>query len=633
MPEGTKHVILGTAGHIDHGKTELVKALTGVDTDRLREEKERGITIELGFARFDLPSGNSLGVVDVPGHEKFVKTTVAGIGGMDIILLVIAADEGVMPQTREHLDIIDLLGVRSGIIALTKTDLVSSDEIELAHDEAQELIEGTSLEGAAIIPVSSVTRDGLDELTAELDRLVAQVAERSSAGVARLPIDRAFTLAGHGTVVTGTLWSGRIKQGDKLVIYPQGKETRVRSVQVHDHAVDEAVAGQRTALGIHGVSKDELSRGDTLGTPNALHVTQMIDAKLRMVTDIKPIKNRTRVHLHLGTAEVLARVVLLESDWLRPGEESLVQLRLESPVVAEQNDLFVIRSYSPVTTIGGGRVLDPTPKRHRRMKDDVLESLTVLEEGEAGDIVLHKLGEAGIEGLSDADVADLAGGPAAELLDALLSEGKLERLGGRILTATRYDELKSRTDELLGQFAEASPLDWGMSAEELRTRLSKKLERGVLDAVLGALADEGRISKRGDLVRFGSGDVDLTDEQSRLADEIEARLRTAGATPPTLDELKHELGGKDFDAIIKLLAETGRILKVTTTLFFHPDAVAEMRKVIADYFGGGETQLGVPQFKDMVGVTRKYAIPLLEYFDREGTTMRSGNVRLRGHRR
>jgi len=633
MSESTKHVILGTAGHIDHGKTELIKALTGVDTDRLREEKERGISIELGFARFDLPSGNSLGVVDVPGHEKFVKTTVAGIGGMDIILLVIAADEGVMPQTREHLDIIDLLGVRAGIVALTKTDLVSAEEVELAHDEAQELIEGTSLEGAAIIPVSSVTRDGLDELIAELDRLVAQVAERSSVGVARLPIDRAFTLEGHGTVVTGTLWSGRIRQGDRLEIYPQGRETRVRSVQVHDRPVEEAVAGQRTALGIHGVAKDELSRGDTLGAPGALHVTQMIDARLRMVSDAKPMKNRTRVHLHLGTAEVLARVVLLESDWLRAGEESLVQLRLESPVVAEKEDLFVIRSYSPVTTIGGGRVLDPTPKRHKRMKADVIESLKVLEEGEAGDIVLHKLEEAGIEGLPDADVAGLAGGPAAGLLDTLLSEGRLERLGGRVLTASRSDELKSRTEELLRQFAESSPLEWGMSAEELRTRLSKKLDRGVLDAVLDALAAEGRVSRRGDLVRPGGADVELTEGQSRLAESIEARLAEAGASPPTLDELRRELGGDDFDAIVKLLAETGRIVKVTSTLLFHPDVMAGMRRAVADYFDGGKRELGVPQFKEMVGVTRKYAIPLLEYFDREGTTIRSGNVRVRGHRR
>jgi selenocysteine-specific elongation factor len=633
MPEAAKHVILGTAGHIDHGKTELIKALTGVDTDRLREEKERGISIELGFARFDLPSGNSLGVVDVPGHEKFVKTTVAGIGGMDIILLVIAADEGVMPQTREHLDIIDLLGVRSGVVALTKTDLVSSDEIELAHDEAEELIEGTSLEGAAIIPVSSVTRDGLDELVPELERLVEKVAERSSSGPARLPIDRAFTLAGHGTIVTGTLWSGHIKQGDKLELYPQEKETRVRSVQVHDHAVDDAVAGQRTAVGVHGISKDEISRGDTLGTPGALHVTSMLDARLRMVSDAKPMKNRTRVHLHLGTSEVLARIVLLESDWLRAGEESLVQLRLESPVVAEKDDLFVIRSYSPVTTIGGGRILDPVPKRHKRMREDVIESLAVLEEGEAGDIVLHRLEEAGVEGLSDSDLAGVVGASGSELIDSLLSEGRLERLGGRMLTASRYDELKSSTERFLRQFAEGSPLEWGMSAEELRGRLSKKLERGVLEGVLAALAEDGIISRRGDLVRLGSGDVDLTESQSRLADSIEAALSDAGASPPTLDELRQELGGKDFDAMVKLLVETGRIVKVTSTLFFHPDVIGYMREAIGGYFDGGETQLGVPQFKDMAGVTRKYAIPLLEYFDREGTTMRSGNVRLRGHRR
>jgi selenocysteine-specific elongation factor len=310
----------------------------------------------------------------------------------------------------------------------------------------------------------------------------------------------------------------------------------------------------------------------------------------------------------------------------------LVQLRLESPVVAEKDDLFVIRSYSPVTTIGGGRVLDPTPKRHKRMKDDVLEGLAVLEDGEAGDIVLHRVEGSGIEGMSGADVESQAPG-AGELLEQLLAEGKLERLGGRFLTASRYDELKSGTEKLLKQFANGSPLEWGMSAEELRGRLSKKLERGVLDAVLEALADEGRISRRGDLVRLGSGDVDLTEEQSRLAERIEARLAEAGTTPPTLDELRQELGGKDFDAMQKLLVETGRVVKVTSTLLFHPDVIASLRKTIGDYFDGGETQLGVPQFKDMVGVTRKYAIPLLEFFDREGTTIRSGNVRVRGQRR
>jgi selenocysteine-specific elongation factor len=310
-----------------------------------------------------------------------------------------------------------------------------------------------------------------------------------------------------------------------------------------------------------------------------------------------------------------------------------VQLRLESPIVAEKDDLFVIRSYSPVHTIGGGRVLDPTPKRHKRMKEDVIESLTVLDEGEAEDVVLHRVEEAGIEGMADAEVAGLAGESTQELVDELLSGGKLVRLGGRILSAARADELKTRIQEILKRFSEGSPLEWGMSAEELRTRLSKKLERGVLDAALAAMASDALISRRGDLVRLGGADVELTEHQSRLAESIESRLAAAGASPPTLDELRQELGGKDFDAMVKLLAETGRIVKVTSTLLFHPDVIADMRKAIGDHFEGGERELGVPQFKDMVGVTRKYAIPLLEYFDREGTTMRSGNVRLRGHRR
>jgi len=284
VPEPTKHVILGTAGHIDHGKTELIKALTGVDTDRLREEKERGISIELGFARFDLPSGVTLGVVDVPGHERFVKTTLAGAAGMDLVLLVIAADEGVMPQTREHLDIVDLLGIRAGVVALTKTDLVGEEEIELAREEAEELLAGTSLAGAPIVPVSSVSGDGLPDLVRELEALVAGVVERSAAGPARLPVDRVFSLAGHGTIVTGTLWAGTVSPGDKLEIYPSERSARVRSVQVHDQPVERAEAGQRVALGLAGVSKDDLSRGDTVGAPRALHVTHMLDARLRLKT-------------------------------------------------------------------------------------------------------------------------------------------------------------------------------------------------------------------------------------------------------------------------------------------------------------------------------------------------------------
>jgi selenocysteine-specific elongation factor len=628
VSEPTKHAILGTAGHIDHGKTELIKALTGVDTDRLREEKERGISIELGFARFDLPSGVTLGVVDVPGHERFVKTTLAGAAGMDLVLLVIAADEGVMPQTREHLDIVDLLGIRAGVVALTKTDLVGEEEIELAREEAEELLAGTSLGGAPIVPVSSVSRVGLDDLTAALEALVGEIAERSSSGAARLPVDRVFSLAGHGTIITGTLWAGTVSPGDRLEIYPHGKEVRVRSVQVHDRPVERAEAGQRVALGLAGVGKDELRRGDTVGTPGALHVTHMLDARLRLVGSARPIANRVRVHLHLGTAEVLARIVLLESETLRAGEESLVQLRLESPVVAEKEDLFVVRSYSPVTTIGGGRVIDPRPKRHKRMREEVLEALEVLEVGEPSEVLLHLVDGAGIEGMSRGDLEGRAGG-AGESLGALLADGRLVEVAGRVLTAERHAELKSEVIEFLGEFAAGSPLEWGMSGEELRGKLARDMDRGVLDAAIRDLEGEGKASRRGNLVRAGGADVALSESQSRLASEIESRLLAAGPNPPTLDELRDELGGGEFDAIVKLMAETGRIVKVTSTLLFHPDVVEEIRKAVVRHFET-ERELGVPAFKDMVGVTRKFAIPLLEHFDREGVTVRSGNVRLKG---
>jgi selenocysteine-specific elongation factor len=628
VSEPTKHVILGTAGHIDHGKTELIRALTGVDTDRLREEKERGISIELGFARFDLPSGATLGVVDVPGHERFIKTTLAGAAGMDLVLLVIAADEGVMPQTREHLDIVDLLGIRAGVVALTKTDLVGAEEIELAREEAEELLKGTSLEGAPIVPVSAVSGDGLDSLVAELEALVAGVVERSSTGPARLPVDRVFSLPGHGTIVTGTLWAGSMSPGDRLEIYPRDKKVRVRSVQVHDRAVERAVAGQRVALGLAGVGKDELERGDTVGAPGALRVTHMLDARLRLVATAKPVANRARVHLHLATTEVLARIVLLESETLRAGEESLVQLRLEGPVVAEKNDLFVVRSYSPVTTIGGGRVIDPAPKRHKRMREDVLESIEVLEVGKPEEVLVHLVDGAGIEGAARTDV-ESAGGAARGPYDDLVKEGRLIEIAGRVLTVERYAELKEEVLALLKAFAAGSPLEWGMSGEELRGKLARNMDRGVLDAAIRDLENEGAASRRGNLVRAGGADVALSEAQSRTASTIEARLLAAGANPPTLDELRDEVGGVDFDAIVKLMAETGRIVKVTSTLLFHPQVIEGIRKEVARFFEA-ERELSVPVFKDMAGVTRKFAIPLLEHFDREGVTVRSGNVRLKG---
>jgi selenocysteine-specific elongation factor len=624
-----KHVVLGTAGHIDHGKTALVKALTGVDTDRLKEEKERGISIELGFARLDLPSGLSVGIVDVPGHERFIRTMLAGVAGIDLVLLVVAADEGVMPQTREHVDIVNLLGSRAGLVALTKADLVSPEELGLAREDVEEYLRGTALEGAPIVAVSSVTRAGLPELVERLDALVAAVEERRATGPARLPIDRAFTLAGHGTVVTGTLWSGHISPGDSLVLYPSGRETRVRSVHVHGDPVERAEAGQRTAVGVHGIAKDAVERGDTLGTPGALHVTRMLDARLGLVRSARPIENRARVHFHLGTAEVLARVVLLDRDVLAPGEDALVQMRLEGPVVAEAGDRFVVRSYSPVTTVGGGRVIAATPGRHGRKRDDVLEALSVLEQGSPEDVLLQEVHRAGIEGARPADLG--ADGAAKAALEALLSAGRLARVEERVLTSERQAELRDRCVALLEEFAKASPLVWGMSAEELRGRLAKRLDRGLLDATLASLQKEGRLTRRGNLVRWGEEKVALPPEQARLADAIERRLEQAGAAPPSLDELRAEFGGRDFDSIVRLLADTARVVKVTSGMAFHPNALDGLRAKVAEHFRAHE-RLGVAEFKDMAGVTRKHAIPILEFFDREGTTQRAGDYRLKGRR-
>jgi selenocysteine-specific elongation factor len=631
VPSSTKHVVLGTAGHIDHGKTALVKALTGVDTDRLKEEKERGISIELGFARLDLPSGASVGIVDVPGHERFVRTMLAGVAGIDLVLLVVAADEGVMPQTREHMDIVNLIGSRAGLVALTKADLVGAEELELAREDVEGFLSGTALEGAPIVPVSSVTRSGLDELVARLDELVAAVEERRPSGAARLPIDRAFTLAGHGTVVTGTLWSGTIRPGDVLELYPTGRETRVRSVHVHDEPVEKAEAGQRTAVGVHGIPKDSVSRGDTLGTPGALHVTRMLDARLSLVRGARALENRTRVHFHLGTAETLARVVLLDREALAPGEDALVQMRLEGPIVAEAGDRFVIRSYSPVTTIGGGRVIAATPGRHGRMKDDVLGALAVLEDGSAEDVVVQEVHRTGVEGARAADLAGKQGNVPAETLAALVADGRLARIGDRLLTRERLAELRERVEKQLEGFSAASPLVWGMSAEELRGKLAKKLDRSLLDAVLSDLEAAGRVSRRGNLVRWGAAQVDLPPEHARLADVIEAKLAGAGAAPPSLDELRRDIASRDFDAIVKLLAETGRVVKVTSGMVFHPRVIDEVRAKVAGYFEKHE-RLGVAEFKDLVGVTRKHAIPILEFLDREGTTMRSGDFRLKGRR-
>src|ERR671923_1201815 len=413
-----KQVVMGTAGHIDHGKTQLIKTLTGIDTDRLKEEKERGITIDLGFAHLTCEDGTEVGVIDVPGHERFVRNMLAGVGGIDLVMLVIAADEGVMPQTREHLAICQLLRVKGGLVALTKADLVDEDWLELVTEDTREFLKGTFLEGKPIVPVSAKTAQGIDELKRALQELVVRVPPKQSEGKFRLPVDRVFTIRGFGTVVTGTLFSGMIRVEDRVQIYPKGIEAKVRGLQVHNAGVPEAVAGQRTAVNLQGIEKVELERGDVLGRPGEFLPTFMLDAVLQHLADApRPLRHRARVRLHVGTSEIMGRVILLDRDELAPGEETYVQFRLEAPAIALPRDRFVIRSYSPVQTIGGGMLLDVQPAKHRRGDAGLAGHFRLLAEGSPEEICAHHLKQAAHKGLRLSEFL-----PRTELSEAQLRQ-------------------------------------------------------------------------------------------------------------------------------------------------------------------------------------------------------------------
>jgi len=396
-----KQIILGTAGHIDHGKTSLIKAISGTDTDRLKEEKERGITIELGFASLDLPDGQHLGIVDVPGHEKFVKNMVAGATGIDIVVMVIAADEGVMPQTREHMEICTLLGIQHGLIVMTKTDMVDEEWLELALEDIREFSQGTFLEEAPIMPVSSVTGDGIPELIGAINEIAGSIPQRPPSSLFRLPIDRVFTMKGFGTVITGTLVSGKISVGETIMVYPTGITSKVRGIQVHNLSAETAEAGQRTAINFQGLDKAAVKRGEVLSTPDALIASYMVDISFHyLASSKKPLKNRTLVRFHTGTSEVMGYLILLEQEELPPGQTVVAQLRLDSPVAIVKDDRFVIRSYSPVRTIGGGQVLNPIPQKHKRLKQDVIDGLQHLTDEDPEAIISQQIQQAGYGGVS-----------------------------------------------------------------------------------------------------------------------------------------------------------------------------------------------------------------------------------------
>jgi selenocysteine-specific elongation factor len=634
-----KQIILGTAGHIDHGKTSLIKAISGTDTDRLKEEKERGITIELGFASLDLPGGQHLGIVDVPGHEKFVKNMVAGATGIDIVVMVIAADEGVMPQTREHMEICTLLGIQHGLIVMTKTDMVEEEWLELALEDIREFSQGTFLEDAPILPVSSVTGDGIPELISAINETAGSIPQRPPSSLFRLPIDRVFTMKGFGTVITGTLVSGKINVGETIMVYPTGITSKVRGIQVHNQSAESAEAGMRTAINFQGLDKTAVKRGEVLSTPDALIASYMVDVSFHyLASNKKPLKNRTLVRFHTGTSEVMGYLILLEQEELPPGQTVVAQLRLDSPVAIVKDDRFVIRSYSPVRTIGGGQVLNPIPQKHKRLKQDVIDGLQHLTDEDPESIISQQIQQAGYGGVSLSHLKIMTNLTDKQLdtaLQHLLSKKTITQTDKQnriFLHQSTFDKLIQKTSEYLANYHADKPLKAGMPKEELKSKFPQLSDPKVFNLILNQMIKSDQIAQEENTVRLSDHRVSLGADQADIRKKIEGIYKKGGLQPPYFREVPKLLGvdPNHTKDVMLLLVEEGQIVKTKDDLYFHIDAITNLKNRLVDFLKANE-EITTPQFKDMTGASRKYVIPLIEYFDASKITLRVGDSRkLRG---
>lgn len=631
--EATRHIIVGTAGHIDHGKSSLVEALTGTNPDRLEEEKRRGITIDLGFAFLNLGEVR-LGFVDVPGHERFVRNMLAGVGGIDVLLLVIAADESVMPQTREHFDICRLLGIPRGLVVITKSDLVDAEMLGLVRLEVEEFVRGSFLEGAPIIPVSSRTGAGLDTLKQELLRIAREAPLKDATRHFRLPIDRAFATKGFGTVVTGTLVSGSVGVKDEIELFPSRRRVRVRGLHSGGKPVERAVAGQRTAVNLAGVEHTEIERGMVLAAPGVFAPTRRIDARITLLPSARPLRNRARTHFHQGAAEAIAEISLLERTELAPGESALAQLRLDRPMLLLPGDRFILRQFSPVVTVGGGIVMDARARRHRRKDADVAPLLEKFERGTPEEI-LAALADATPRGLTIEDILARTGWMPSEVRTtaAKLAEKKrLRILSEQPLTLApeqAVQDCAAALQQTVEQFHRANPLLPGMPKQELRGRAGNpraELFQAALDDLVRARA----ISIAGDLVQRAGRQISLAPEESRAKELIEKEFERAGLAVPSVSAVLEKLPVEPARAqkILQILLREQVLVKIAEDFVFHRAAVAGLRELIARYRQERGDRLGIAAFKELTGVTRKYAIPLLEYLDRERVTRRAGDERV-----
>jgi len=627
-----KSIIVGTAGHIDHGKTALVKALTGIDADRLEEEKRRGITIDLGFAHMDLPSPDGetlrLGFVDVPGHERFVRNMLAGVGGIDLVLLVIAADEAIKPQTREHFDILQLLGVQRGITVLTKSDAVDAETLEVVRLEVEDFLRGTFLDNPnSILAVSALTGAGIGELKRAIAAASIDIRPRDSGAIARLPIDRVFTMKGFGTVVTGTLVAGTIQPEAELEVFPTGRGVRVRGVQVHGRTADSAVAGQRTAVNVAGATTEDLSRGMTLVPPATFEATRRVDVKLRLLASAPhALKNRSRVHFHSYTMETVAEIVLHGTNRIAADEESFARLKFPEAALLLPGDRFILRQFSPVVTIGGGVVLDAAPLPRMPINRDFLN---ILAGGDQEMILKERIARRSQQGITISRLTAETGWTRRMIemkLSRALQSGAILRAGDLFLHRPAFQSLQSNTVSSVANFHKKNPLVGGISREELRAQVDASPE--VFEAVTSTLVREKKLEVVGDVVRLPGQGIVMQDDEAESKKKIEDAFGVAGLRVPALDEV---LAGLKLDKtraqkIVTLLLRDKSLIKISDELVFHRTALERLRRELALY-KSKSSKIDVAHFKELTGVTRKYAIPLLEYLDREHVTRRVGDAR------
>jgi selenocysteine-specific elongation factor len=629
-----RHVIVGTAGHIDHGKSALVRALTGIDPDRLKEEQLRGITIDLGFAHLDL-GDVQVGFVDVPGHEKFVKNMLAGVGGIDFVLLVIAADESIMPQTREHFDICRLLGVKSGIVVVNKADLVDAEMIELVRDEIAETTLGSFLENAEVIAVSSKTGEGIDGLKKAIHDLALAIRPRPSDRLLRLPIDRSFSIRGFGTVVTGTLTSGEIQKDQEIELIPGGLTAKVRGIQVHGNMTGRAVAGQRTAVNLQGVDLAQVERGMVITVPHLFSSTQILDVHLKLLPSARPLKNLVKVRFHQGTLEVLAKVALIGQDTLTPGESGYAQLRLDSPVFCLHGDAFIIRQFSPTITIGGGSILHPNPSKHKSTDKKTLSALQELDRGGLSEKIPVLLATDAKRAMNLNELNSLLGLPGPNLVKIcadLAQSGKVVMIPAPAPILVLPDVVESLKKETLAQVSEfhkENPLQKGISKEELRKRFFDDLPLEVFRHCMEGLIEKHKISFQEDTVSLHGREVQLTNEGQKIREIIEALFVRAGYQPPLISEVQNSVSSDPEEAkrIFFWMIKEKILVRISDDLVYHRTTLDTIKKQIKNKFTPGN-KFGVADFKELFDITRKHAIPLLEYLDREHFTRRLGNDRV-----